>query len=88
MAPLRLVPSNRQAAPKPVGKQRWARLEKPMKTVMEAGCAEGCRRAPAHQAAWVVVVDGDPTHIDDSEQAAKAAGVTVVLMVDIMHVLA
>jgi hypothetical protein len=86
-APLRLVPSTRQAAPKPVGKKRWASLETPRQTVMAAGCAEGCRRAPAHQAAWVVVVAGDPTPIDAIEQAAKAAGVTVVLMVDILHVL-
>jgi hypothetical protein len=86
-APLRLVPSNRQAAPKPVGKKLWASLEKSMKTVIEAGFAEGCRRDPEHQAEWVVVVDGDPTQIDYIEQAAKAAGVTVVLIVDIIHVL-
>ena len=49
-APLRLLPSNRQAGPKPVGKKLWASLEKSMKTVIEAGFAEACRRDPEHQA--------------------------------------
>ena len=86
-APLRLVPSQGNPAPKPVGKKRWASLEKPMKTVIETGCAEGLRRDPEHQAEWVVLVDGDHTQIDSIEQAANASGVTVVIIVDIIHVL-
>jgi len=73
-APLRLVPNRRNPAPKPVGKKRWASLEKPMKTVIETGCAAGLRRDPAHQAEWVVLVDGDPTQIDSIEQAVQASG--------------
>ena len=86
-APLRLVPHNRRVAPKPVGKKRWASLEKSRQTVMETGCAEGQRRDPMHQAAWVVLVDGDLTQRADIEQTARAFGVRVVIMVDIMHVL-
>jgi hypothetical protein len=86
-APLRLVPRHRRVAPKPVGKKRWASLGKSMQTVIETGFAEGQRRAPLHQAAWVVLVDGDRTQRADIEQAARALGVSVVLMVDIMHVL-
>jgi hypothetical protein len=86
-APLRLLPNNRQAAPKPVGKKLWASLEKSMKTVIEAGFAEACRRDPEHQADWVVLVDGDATQINSIEQAATACRVTVVLIVDIIHVL-
>jgi hypothetical protein len=86
-APLRLVPHRRNPAPKPVGKKRWASLEKPMQTVMETGCAEGLRRDLEHQAEWVVLVDGDPTHIASIEQAVQASGVTVVMIVDIMHAL-
>jgi hypothetical protein len=52
-APLRLVPSNPPPAPAPVGKKLWARLEKPMKAMLEATCAEGRRRDPDQRAAWV-----------------------------------
>lgn len=86
-APLRLVPSHRQPAPKPVGKKLWASLEKPMKTVIEATFAEGHQRDPEHQAEWVVLVDGDHTQIDYVEKVAKASGVSVVIILDIIHVL-
>jgi hypothetical protein len=86
-APLRLVPSQGNPAPKPVGKKLWASLEKSMKTVIETGFAEGLRRDPEHQAEWVVLVDGNHTQIDYIEKAANASGVTVVIIVDIIHVL-
>lgn len=71
-----------------MGKTLWASREKSLQPVMETGCAEGKRRDPAHQAAWVVLVDGDRTHSDDSAQAARAFGVDVVIIVDLMQVLA
>jgi hypothetical protein len=86
-APLRLVPQNRPAVPKPVGKKLWASLEKSMHTVIATGFAEGQRRDPTHQAEWVVLVDGDLTQLDEIEQAARACGVSVVIILDIMHVL-
>ena len=58
-----------------------------MKTVIATGFAEGQRRDPMHQADWVVLVDGDLAQIADIEQAARALGVSVVIIVDIMHVL-
>ena len=86
-APLRLVPTERQAAPKPVGKKLWASLEKSMKTVIETTFAEALRRDPEQQAEWVALVDGDPTQIDSIEKTAKAHGVEVVIILDIIHVL-
>ena len=86
-APLRLVPRQRPAVPKPVGKKLWASLDKSMHTVIETGFAEGQRRDPSHQAEWVVLVDGALTQLDDIEQAAHAFGVRVVIIVDIIHVL-
>jgi hypothetical protein len=71
-----------------VGTKRWASLEKPMQTVLEATCAEGQQRDPEPRAAWVVFVDGDHTPIDSVAQAAKASGVRVVMILDIMPVLA
>ena len=70
-APLRLVPTERKVAPQPVGQKLWASLAKPMQAVIETACAEGLRRDPTQQAAWVAFVDGDPTHIDYIEKAAK-----------------
>jgi hypothetical protein len=86
-APLRLVPRHPTAVPKPVAKRLWASLEKPMKAVIEAGFEEGVRRDPTHQAEWVVLVDGDTTQIDYIQQAATKYGATVVIILDIIHVL-
>ena len=86
-APLRLVPSNPPPAPTPVGKKLWASLEKPMKAVIEATFAEGRRRDPDQRAAWIALVDGDPTQIDYIKKTANAYGVRVVMILDIIHVL-
>lgn len=87
-APLRRVPSHPPPAPTPVGTKRWARLAKPMQAVLEAPVAAGRRRDPAHKAAGVACVDGDPTHIDALTQTANASGVRVVLLLESMHGLA
>jgi hypothetical protein len=86
-APRRLVLCNQTATPKPVAKRLWASLEQPMKTVIEAGFEEGVRRDPKHQAEWVALVDGDATQIDAIKQAAKKSGATVIIVLDIIHVL-
>jgi hypothetical protein len=86
-APLRLIPHNQAAAPQPVAKRLWASLEKPMKAVIEASFEEGIRRDPTHQAEWVALVDGDATQIDYIKQAATKSGATVVIILDIIHVL-
>jgi hypothetical protein len=86
-APRRLVLCNQTAAPKPVAKRLWASLEPPMKTVIEAGFEEGVRRDPKHPAEGVALVDGDATQIDYIQQAATKDEVTVVIILDIIHVL-
>lgn len=86
-APVRLVPSEPQTPPKPAGKKLWASLQKPMKEVIETTFAEALRRDPERQAEWVVLVDGDATQIDYIEKAAKAHGGSVVMILDIIHVL-
>jgi hypothetical protein len=58
-----------------------------MKAVIEAGFEEGVRRDPEHQAEWVALVDGDTTPIDYIKQAATKYGATVVIILDIIHVL-
>jgi len=59
-----------------------------MKAVIEAGFEEGVRRDPTHQAEWVALVDGDPTQIElPSSRRRQSYGVTVVIILDIIHVL-
>jgi hypothetical protein len=87
-APRRLVPPQQPPPPKPVAKKLWARLETPMQTVIETGCAEAGRRDPHHHAAWVALVDGALSQIAYLEQAAHKDGVTLVIILDILHVLA
>jgi hypothetical protein len=86
-APMRLVPDTKKPTPKPVAKKLWASLECSMQAVIETGFKEALRRDPKRQAEWVAVVDGDLTQIDLIEKAAKKYGVTLVTIVDIMHVL-
>jgi hypothetical protein len=86
-APLRLVPRQRQPVPKPVAKKLWASLEKPLPTMIEAGFEEALRRDPEQQAEWVALVDGDAAQIACIEKTAKRYGVTLVIILDIIHVL-
>jgi hypothetical protein len=58
-----------------------------MQTVLETAVAAGRRRAPAPQAEGVVLGDGDPTQSASSKKAAQAQGGSVVMIVDIIHVL-
>lgn len=85
-APLQLVPKKSKPGPKPVAKTLWASLEKPMKAVIEAGFEEAVRRDPEHRAEWVALVDGDPTQIAYIEKAAQHYEVTVLVILDIIHV--
>lgn len=87
LAPLRWVAPHPTAAPPPVAKRLGARLEQPMKAVIEAGFAEGVRRDPEHQAEWVALVAGDTTQIDYLQPAATPYGMTVVIILDILHAL-
>lgn len=87
-APMRLVPDTKTPTPKPVAKKLWASLECSMQAVIETSFKEALRRDPARHAEWVAVVDGDWTQIDIIEKVAKKYGVTLVTIVDIMHVLA
>lgn len=48
---------------------------------------EAERRDPFHQREWVVLVDGDPYQIADIENEAVRRGVSVIIVLDLIHVL-
>lgn len=45
------------------------------------------RRDPDHARTWVALVDGNNHQIDRIEKEAKARGVTVCIVIDLIHVL-
>jgi hypothetical protein len=48
---------------------------------------EACRRDPQHQRRWVALVDGNNHQIDRIKAEAEARGVTITIVVDLIHVL-
>jgi hypothetical protein len=48
---------------------------------------EAERRDPAHERTWVVLVDGNRQQIDTIRDQATARGVTVTVVIDLVHVL-
>jgi len=72
--------------PKPTGKRVFASLKQSPREVIGAAFEEADRRDPEHQLRWVALVDGNKTQILEIRAAAKAAGVTVTLVLDLVHV--
>lgn len=83
-----LYPSEVKAKrPKPIGKQVWASIKKPMKTVIEEGFAQALERDPEKKMQWVVLVDGNKAQINMVKNQARKMGVKVRIIVDFIHVL-
>jgi hypothetical protein len=82
--PRRAPPTPR---PRPAGKRVWASVEQEMKDVVDEMFLEAQSRDPRHAMEWVVVVDGNEQQIRLVQQAAKAAGVTITVILDVIHVL-
>lgn len=73
--------------PKPTNKQVWASIEKEPEEVIRESFDEGERRDPQHLRTWVVLVDGNLTQIRLVRAEAKKRGISVTLVLDIIHVL-
>jgi hypothetical protein len=73
--------------PKPYDKRVWASVEKQSRRVIREAFAEALRRDPEKRRQWVVLVDGDRKQLRAVKTEAKRAGVTVTLVLDIVHVL-
>jgi hypothetical protein len=77
------------AAPAPAAKAKWllASVIEDAATVVARIFDEAERRDPGHERSWVALVDGNNHQIRRIEAEAKARGVTVAIVVDLIHVL-
>lgn len=73
--------------PRPVNKRVFASLEAPPEQVIREAFAEGLRRDPDRARRWVVVVDGHRDQLRLVKKVAKEMGVTVTIVLDLIHVL-
>lgn len=80
-------PKDRPAPPRPENKRVWASVENPMEAVIADAFAEAARRDPDRQKHWVALVDGNEQQIRLLVKQAKAHGVLLTLVLDIIHVL-
>ena len=68
-------------------KRVWASLEKEPEEVIKAAFTEAQNRDPNHQKNWVALVDGNNTQIKILRNVAKAQGIDLTIIVDIIHVI-
>ena len=78
-----------EPAPGPVAANKWlcASIVKNTGTVIKHVFGEADRRDPKHRRTWVALVDGNNHQIQRIKAEAKARGVEVTIMVDLIHVL-
>ena len=79
--------SDKTPRPLPEHKRVWASLEKEPEQVIAEAFDEAERRDPNHEKQWVALVDGNNTQIDILKRVAKARGVNLTIIVDIVHVI-
>jgi hypothetical protein len=73
--------------PRPEAKRVWASLAQPPAEVIDQAFEEANRRDPQHTKQWVALVDGNPTQLRLLYAAAAVAGVTLHIVLDLIHVL-
>jgi hypothetical protein len=81
------TPVGLSTRPRPEAKRVWASLAQPPAAVMAQAFEEADRRDPQHTKQWVALVDGNPTPWGLLYAAAAAAGVTLHIVLDLIHVL-
>jgi hypothetical protein len=78
---------NQVTRPRPEQKRVWASLKKEPEQVIADAFDEANRRDPRHEKHWIALVDGNNTQIDILKRMAKARGVKLTIIVDIVHVI-
>ncbi len=73
--------------PRPEHKRVWASLAKPAKEVIAEAYEEAHSRDPHDDKRWVSLVDGELNQLRYIREQAKAIGVDVTIIVDVVHVL-
>ena len=73
--------------PQARGKWLTASVTDDIPAVIAAAFDEAERRDPRHQREWVVLVDGNATQIEAATAEAARRGVTITIVIDLIHVL-
>jgi hypothetical protein len=73
--------------PRPRDKRVWASLAKAAGTVIRDAFEQARRRDPSFKRTWVVLVDGNRDQLKLVKKAARKLGVTITIVVDLIHVL-
>ena len=82
-------PKGRGKPREPQARGKWltASVTDDIPAVIAAAFSEAERRDSSHQREWVVLVDGNATQIEAVTAEAAARGVTVTIVIDLIHVL-
>ena len=81
------VDVKKKKGPRPEDKRVWASLEDEPEQVITEMFKEGEARDPSHAKTCVALVDGNPTQLRLVKEQARAFGVTLTIIIDIIHVL-
>lgn len=73
--------------PRPQNKRVWASLSHTPQEIIEQAFSEADARDPQRAKRWVALVDGNPTQLSLLQATAKKLGVTLVIILDLIHVL-
>jgi hypothetical protein len=87
ISPSRRSRSPRREAPVASGKWLTASVTDDIPAVIGSMFDEATRRDPAHERAWIALVDGNRQQIDAITAEATGRAVTVTILVDFVHVL-
>jgi hypothetical protein len=77
----------RAVRPRPEHKRVWASVVREPPEVIAEAFREARRRDPAGEKTWVALVDGNATQIELLQEAAERDGVSLTIVLDVIHVL-
>jgi len=80
-------PVPRSPRPRPENKRVWASLKHIPPEVIGQALSEAHQRDPAHAKHWTALVDGNPTQIEALQAEATQRGITLTIILDLIHVL-
>jgi hypothetical protein len=86
-APGTETPARPAPGPSALGKTVFASVTRPAAAVIADVAAEAGRRDPQHKRPWIAVVDGNNHQIGTLEKLASRYGVTITILIDIIHVI-
>jgi hypothetical protein len=79
-------PSASRAKPKPEAKRVSASLKKSVRKTVREGFEDALRRDPDKCKRWVVLLDGNEHQLEVVQAQARAVGVEITIIVDLIHV--